>query len=218
MSEWRCCRCYNIQVRVRGTTVAAVSSVGRHHRLQESVTVLWVSILPQMTPNAHHVRFTLGRSQDLLSGETVIKPKFSDINFAKGGVWGGGTGCAPSQKIVGLFLLKCLPLPLIKSVYETTTASRCCVQWKCCKHFLEIKRNRSNSCTGVEEALKGYRHKLEVVGLSHCPYGRPSEGLTTTKASEPRGQRGHSPPQCWNRGGELSFCPRNNLPSLSAGL
>ena len=130
MSTNECCRCYNIQVRVRGTTVAAVSSVGRHHRLQESVTALWVSFLPQMTPNAHHVRLTQGRSQDLLSGRQLLNQNFliSTLQKVESGEGAQGGGCAPSQKIVGRFLLKCLPLPLIKSVYETTTASRCCVQ------------------------------------------------------------------------------------------
>jgi len=47
--------------------------------------------------------------------------------------------------------------------------------------------------------------------LGHCVH-RPfrfwvcsTDGLA--KASEPRGQRGRSPPQCWNRGGEKIFSP-----------
>ena len=44
---------------MRRTTAAAVSSVGRRHRLQESATALLASILPQTAPRAILVSFTV---------------------------------------------------------------------------------------------------------------------------------------------------------------
>jgi len=79
--------------------------------------------------------------------------------------------------------------------------------------WLPMQRLNETACNSVTTCCTQSRVLIPLGALgAHTLISANSHIIrTAAKASEPRGQLGRSPPQCWNRGGESIFSLRKYL-------